>query len=76
VSPSADDVARVKSAVAALGEHFDTVQIFVTRSEPDGETVTVQLGSGNWCAREGFVREWLVRQDERARQRIRREEEP
>jgi hypothetical protein len=62
------DVARVKSAINTLSEHFDTVQIFCTRHEAgelDG-TITAQFGSGNWYARYGQVQEWINIQQENA----------
>lgn len=56
--------------VNQLMEHFDTVQIFVTRHEPAtlNGTVRADLGGGNWYARYGQAKEWLVIQDERAKQ--------
>lgn len=59
------DVEMVRKHVQALGEHFDTVQIFCTRHEPfekDG-TISVNLGEGNWHARYGQVAEWMIKQD-------------
>lgn len=67
------DVAIVRKHAEALGEHFDSVQIFTTRhesSEQDG-TVTVHLGVGNWFARYGQVSEWLIKQDEWTRMNAR-----
>lgn len=61
------DLQRLKDACAQLGEHFDTVQIFVTRfadsTEEDG-TVNAAWGTGNWFARYGQVKSWQVKQDE------------
>lgn len=70
------DVAIVKRHVAELGEHFDSVQIFVTRFEAGVEqhTVSVQLGSGNWFARMGHIRDWLVKEDEATRLKVRKDE--
>lgn len=60
------DKARVKAAIASLGEHFDTVQIFVTRDRgggmDDGVTVNCAMGTGNWFARYGQVAVWMQRQ--------------
>lgn len=60
------DVALVQHHIDRLREHFDTVQIFVTREEPEKtkETITVQKGSGNWFARYGQVRLWMLREEE------------
>lgn len=70
------DLAMVKQHCEQLIEHFDTVQIFATRCDgtEDG-TVAVQLGLGNWYAREGQVREWIVKNDEVARIEARKDEE-
>lgn len=56
------DFARVDNAAAALGEHFDSVQIITTKLS-SGETTTTSVGRGNWHARQGSVRMWLMRQD-------------
>jgi hypothetical protein len=67
------DVEIVKKACLSLGEHFDSVHIFATRHEPatlDG-TVTVAYGSGNWFARYGQIQEWMIKQDEQARLKVR-----
>lgn len=47
-------------AVAALREHFDTVQIFVTRHDVDAEgTLSRAEGSGNYFARYGLCEQWV-----------------
>lgn len=65
------DLNRIKEAAMVLGEHYDTVQIFVTRHESEtedsGGTMNANYGVGNWFARYGFVRDWCVRQDEQTR---------
>lgn len=54
----------VQSHVAQLAEHFDSVQVFATRHLGDGAgTVKISFGSGNWFARYGQVRQWLVQED-------------
>ena len=53
------DLNRVSKAIADLLPYFDTVQIFVTRLEPDGNTMSCSDGKGNWYSRFGQVREWL-----------------
>jgi hypothetical protein len=53
------DIEMVKGHCARLAEHFDAVQIFVTRPSEDG-TVTCQWGSGNWYARYGQVKAWVI----------------
>ena len=55
--------ALVDAAVQSLGEHFDTVQVLVTRESDDGEkdTVSIARGAGNWYARQGQMLHWLER---------------
>lgn len=63
------DMDFVQKHVTALGERFDSVQVFVTRHEAgehDG-TVNINLGAGNYFTRYGQIRDWCIRQDEQAR---------
>ena len=73
----ARDIQRVQQALLVLGEHFDAVQIFVTRNtgEEDGNTVSLAMGAGNWFARYGHVREWIIKKDEEARADARKDSE-
>jgi hypothetical protein len=65
------DLEMVRKHLEALSEHFDTVQIFCTRYNPnrieeadeEGTTTRLQVGQGNWFARYGQVRYWLQMQD-------------
>lgn len=59
------DRAMVNKHVQALMEHFDTVQIFVTRHMPSELDATrmLSMGAGNWFARSGQVREWVIERD-------------
>lgn len=58
------DLKRLQDACHQLGEHFDTVQIFVTRYEPgEKHTVNAHYGIGNWLARYGQMREFLMGKD-------------
>lgn len=69
------DMEFVERHVEALGERFDSVQIFVTRHEA-GEhngTININLGAGNYFTRWGHVDDWCVRQREQARIDRRRE---
>ncbi len=64
-----EDMERVIRHVDQLCEHFDTVHIFATRHMPaehDG-TIIINQGSGNWSARYGQVREWIIMEEERMR---------
>ena len=49
---------QVDRAVAILMEHFDSVQIFVTRNTGPS-TRHISIGSGNWFSRYGQVVDWL-----------------
>ena len=65
----AEDIKTVDAHIDQLMEHFDSVQIMVTRHMPtelDG-TVQISRGAGNWYARYGQVREFLIIEDERIR---------
>jgi hypothetical protein len=57
---------RLKIAVAALQDQFDTVQIFATKHDaaPGKGTYRFEWGAGSWYARYGHVRGWMLRQDE------------
>lgn len=70
------DLEILKRHCQGLGEHFETVQIFVSRHMPaelDG-TRSMNYGSGNWFARYGQVSLWMTQSKEREREHIRREE--
>lgn len=64
------DMALIDKAAQDLGEHFDTVQIFVTRYEPETEGGTIHrcTGRGNWFAIRGQIMEWMLKHDEGVRQ--------
>lgn len=63
----------VERAVTALSEHFDSVQVFVSRFDPEsGLTVSYSIGNGNWHARVGHVRSWLAKGEEGERCEARR----
>jgi hypothetical protein len=60
-----NDYNLVKKHTAQLMEHFDTVQIFVTKHEPNAGTINCQLGMGNWYARYGLIKAWCKREERR-----------
>lgn len=68
------DLEIIQRAIDLIGERFDTIQIFTTRyeSEKDGGTINVQKGTGNWFARYGQVKTWIVKVDEDLREVARR----
>lgn len=69
------DLELIRSHAAQLAEHFDAVQIIVTRHDPagggGGGTVMADHGEGNWFARYGSVREWVTKHEEIMRQSVR-----
>lgn len=58
---------------AQLGEHFDTVQIFVTRYDSEIGTRNVVFGAGNWFARYGQVVDWQTKKSEETRVGVRKD---
>jgi hypothetical protein len=71
----------------ALREHWDNVQVFCSRIDPDpkkeddaGSTQRLIMGRGNYYARIGQVKEWVTTEDqktrEEARDKYREENEP
>lgn len=53
----------VKSHCAMLQEHFDSVQVFVTRYDSSAGTVNVAWGSGNYFSRYGQVVQWIEKEN-------------
>lgn len=68
-----EELNRVNECVKSLGEHFDTVQIFVSRHDhgEDKHTLTISLGAGNWYARYGQIVTWVKKCDEESRKEVR-----
>lgn len=66
----------VQRHVNQLSEHFDTVQILVTRYDRQQCTTNIARGTGNWFARYGQMRSFVMREDERERKTIEREDNP
>ena len=55
----------VQRAISTLMEHFDTVQVFVSRYDPlTKETYYTDDGEGNFLARIAQIRGWSDRQTE------------
>ena len=70
------DMEMISDVLARLGEHFDSVQIFASRQEVDGgdqSVVNIYSGCGNWFARYGQVKNWLITENERTKTRVRNE---
>jgi hypothetical protein len=53
-------VEPVKRSCAFLLKHFEHVQVFAQRRTRDGSTETVAWGEGNYYARFGQVRQWVI----------------
>jgi hypothetical protein len=69
IEQSARDIEMVEKALETLSEHFDCVMIFVNRHESDG-TEHLSAGRGNFYARVGQIREWLVQEEHKSRLEI------
>ena len=55
------DLELLEGLKAKLLEHFDTVQIFVTKHDGQkDDTEAIRVGGGNFYARCGQVRQWLA----------------
>jgi hypothetical protein len=59
-----EDMQIIMNHCAQLSEHFETVQIFVTKlcKKEDG-TINAQYGEGNWFARYGQIRQWVIKEE-------------
>lgn len=64
----------LKQHALQLVEHFDSVQIVCTKRHQSG-TLIVPRGEGNWYARYGSVRDWVLRQEEDSKCSVRRDNE-
>jgi hypothetical protein len=72
--PRDRDIEVLRRHAAQLMEHFETVQIFVTRDKKK-LTQAMNYGDGNFYARLAQAREFVVRQDEYVRQEARGEQD-
>jgi len=70
--PHDPEIQIVHNAAAQLMEHFDAVQIFVTRYDSKDGTVQINHGRGNYYARRGQVDWWRTIEDEDCRERTRK----
>lgn len=69
--PVDHDMKRLASHCTVLMEHYDSVQIFVTRYA-GAQTGTYRgvCGSGNYYARRGQIQEWIVKENTAARNEV------
>ena len=61
----------LRSQALQMMEHggFDAVQLFATKHDPaGGGTIVLHYGEGNWYARYGQVKEWVVRREAEAQE--------
>jgi hypothetical protein len=70
--PDQDDTdegqAAVGEALNLLSRHYDCATIFVSRYDPtESNTHSGWRGFGNWFARFGQIREWLIKREAIAR---------
>ena len=65
----------VDRKIRELIEHCDSVQIFIT-TRPEGTDLTesIDRGAGNWYARFGQVKEWVVAKEHCIKLREERDE--
>lgn len=63
VDPEDHQFKMVKMHAARLGEHFDSVLILVTKHEESGKTLQLAAGVGNFSARYGLAREWILKEE-------------
>jgi len=64
----AEESELVLRTAKSLGEHFDAVVILVSRHDAGDGTRTVMKGCGNWHARLGLAREYLLNTEEQIRE--------
>lgn len=64
---------KVKAFVAdLLQHHLVNIRVFVTKSE-EGLAKVYDHGGGDWYSTYGAIREWILKQDERAKITVRQE---
>lgn len=59
----------LQNAIEMLLEHFENVHVFANRydANDDGNTLSIDRGQGNYHARYGLVKHWLISQEEHVR---------
>lgn len=61
----------VESALDHIGEHAESVRIFVTYPNDNSETTAYTSGRGNFYAQLGQIAEWQTRMNELAKRQER-----
>lgn len=62
-----EDIKRVEAFCSQIGEHFDSVRIIAVRKLDNSDSRVVSSGYGDIYSQLGAVREWMLIQDQRAR---------
>ena len=67
------DLERLMDACDRLSAYFETVQIFATKpnKDKDNSTLMFNQGQGNYFARYGQVKDWILREEEVSRNQVR-----
>lgn len=60
MSDECKDCAEIDRLTDRLGEHWDAVQILVSRGAEGGGTERYFVGSGNWYARQGMAQKFIT----------------
>ena len=69
------DLKELQRHAVQLTEHWDVVQIITSRFNADGGTSNGAWGAGNWYARYGMLKAWVVREEEQFRIEKRRSDD-
>lgn len=69
MSEESKELEMVRQHVEKLGEFFESVSIFATYHEEGGQrgTIHINMGCGNYFARIGHVKDWIIKEDEATR---------
>jgi hypothetical protein len=67
------EIEFVEKLATQLGEHFQSVRIFVSKSSDDGNANTLHYntGRGDFLSQRGHVRDWMLYNDEATREKAR-----
>ena len=67
---------RIRLSAIHLREQgqLDTIHVFATRRAEGRRTLIYDVGEGDWYARYGQIREWLLQEEEISRERVRPKE--
>ena len=75
MSETEEALRLAKECSAKISEFADTVQVFISVYDAStGTTRHITHGAGNWFAREGQVREWVLQNEERSRSEVHEED--